>query len=467
MVRSELGRRVAALCLVGLTLQVAPMGAVLGLAHAASKPTVAIVPLTPLEGVSPDAARKVSDALVSELASRQGQLTLLGVPASTRKAAGAGADAQVKALFDEGRARLGDLDFEAAANALRRGLVLARADAAHVDLPSILEAQVSLAVALFRKGEEQEAQDSLLTVVRLAPSYALAEGRYPPIFVREFETARKRALKLPTGTVLIEGPRGATAFVDGRDLGMVPLEEEGLRQGTHWIQVVGAKGERFGQFIDIGKGVTKVKAQFGAAPAASQPLHALPQTLDAGELLKLQTLAKNLGAEVLVVGVVQRVGESHRVGLALYSRAEHALRTLEPVSLNSKLEELSGTAYLLAGTVSERVGTRGAAEPLPVTLLPIARAAVVSRPNDRPVKEHVLLQPGSGELRKLDRPSVLDPAAPGGASASSSHGANASAGIPWWVWVAGGMGVAAVAGGTAYGLSQAARPVTGTVTARW
>ncbi len=38
---------------------------------------------------------------------------------------------------------------------------------------------------------------------------------------------------------------------------------------------------------------------------------------------------------------------------------------------------------------------------------------------------------------------------------------------PWWVWALGGVGVAALAGGAYYGISQATRPVSGTVTATW
>ena len=42
-----------------------------------------------------------------------------------------------------------------------------------------------------------------------------------------------------------------------------------------------------------------------------------------------------------------------------------------------------------------------------------------------------------------------------------------SAGPGWWVWALVGVGVVAAAGGTYYGISEATRPVTGTVTAKW
>lgn len=463
MVRSELGRRVAALCLVGLALQVAPMGAVLGVARAAQKPSVVLIPLTPLEGVSAQTAQRISDALVAELAGKPSQLSLLGSGASTSQAAGP--NPQVKALFEEGKAHLADLSFERAATALRNGLGLSRTDAAHAELESILEAHVNLAVALFRKGEEKEAQDSLLSVVRLSPDYTLAEGRFPPVFVREFQKARKRAQSLSTASVRIEGPRGATAYVDGRDLGMVPLEEEGLRQGAHYVQVVGAAGEKFGQLVEVSGGKVTVKAQFSDASSAKAVALAIAPEVDASLALKLQGIAKSTGADSVIIGVVQKAGEGYLIGTGVYGRSGHTVQSLDPAKLES-LGQLSSSMYLLGGRLAERVTAPASGQPLPVALLPSVRAAVIARaggPSDTPVREHVLVQPGDGELRKLDRTSVLDGAPAGG----EKRGSEVSSGIPWWVWVAGGVGVAAVAGGTAYGLSQASRPVTGTVTARW
>lgn len=469
MVRSAVGRRWAALCLAGLAfVQVAPVGAFIGVAHAATEPVVAVVPLTPLDEVSKEAAGRITESLIAELSGKRGGVRLLGGGAA-QDAAPTAPSPEVKRLFEEGSARLGDLDFDGAARSLREGIQKSLATVEHTDFARLFEAHVNLAVAHFRKGEEKEAQDALYTVARLAPEYELAEGKFPPIFVREFQKARKRADAAGKGSVEIEGPRGATAFVNGRDLGMVPLREDGLRVGANFVQVVGADGQRFGQRIEVNLGaVSKVKASF-EAPAGPAPRLSMtvPDILDAAAAERLGALAKQSGADALVVGVVASGGEGFLVGAAVYSRRDRALRRFEPAKLDGKLEQLAGAVYVLGGQVREAVLRPALPDRLPVRLLPGARPLVAG--SDTPTRaggEQVVVRPGAGDLRRLDRPSVLDgePEDPAG---DVSRTAEVSGGVPWWVWVAGGIGAAAIAGGTVYGLSQAGRPVTGTVAARW
>ncbi len=134
------------------------------------------------------------------------------------------------------------------------------------------EALVSIAVAQFRMGEEKGAQAALGTIARLDAAYKLPEGKFPPVFVREFEKAKKKVEKAAKGSISVDGPPGATAFVNGRDLGMVPAVDENLAIGTHHVVVEGTRGERFGQTVEVKGGTVKVRGVFsGAGSSAASP----------------------------------------------------------------------------------------------------------------------------------------------------------------------------------------------------
>lgn len=456
MVRSELGRRLAAMCLVSLALQ--------GVALAAPRPRVGVIPFTALDPSASDLAKRLSEQVTRDLAGRQAALELLGGAASSQPAS-TRANPEIDASLKEGKSQLADLRFDKAAVSLKRGIELALLDVATLDVPALLEAHVNLAVALFRQGEEKDAQAALATVARLDSEYSLPEGRFPPIFVREFEKARKRVAKAPTGSLSIEGPRGATAFVDGRDLGMVPVQEDDLRSGPHFVQVVGVKGERFGQRVEVSKGLTRVKAVFGGTAPAKPLALALSAQLDAATGAKLLALARASGADELLLGVVAKNEDgTHTLGAGLYSQQDAAVRKFPLLKLDAK------TVVALGDRLETRLLEPGLTESFPVILIPPPEKKQVVLDETLDVSavgaSRVALKPDpTGErLRALDRKSVMDGDP---LTQSTPSQPEVSGGIPWWVWVAGGVATAAIAGGTYYGVSQAGRPVTGTVSARW
>jgi hypothetical protein len=255
-----------------LNLLVCAFVAAASLTAHAQKPRVVIVPFATGEGASETAAKKCHGLLTEELKTRSDVLELVTPPQTSKPAppppppsAGGGAkgpSAEAVAALDAGKKAFDDLRFEDAVASLRKGIDAHLADPATADYEGVTDAYVKLAAAAFRMGEEKDAKAALLELARFSPTYVLPPG-FPPVFQREFDKAKKRLEKQPKGSISIEGPAGSTAFLDGRDLGMVPVLEENVPGGAHFVKVEGTKGERFGQTVNLTGGVVKVKASFG------------------------------------------------------------------------------------------------------------------------------------------------------------------------------------------------------------
>jgi len=364
-----------------------------------------------------------------------------------------------------GKKALEEHRFERAVEALREGVKRQLAEPASVDFAQLTDAQLALATALFRLGEEREGKEALQTLARLAPGLHLGAG-HPPAFRRELERARARAQRRPKGALSIDGPRGARVLVDGRPVGRVPVLMERLGVGAHLVRVDGEHGERFGVLVELKPGLAKVRASF-AAPSSA--------VLDEAELLRLAGLTAAAGADHAVVAAFARAtGERWLLGLALYSRERHALFPMEPMTIEAD-DAIAGPA--LRRQVDEllrRLGAGGLPATLPVQLLARASAgslelAASAAPSDLPAdpSTKAATKPATSQLEP--RPQAIPRPTPAAVATASSSApvAQAAPPPPAWVWVI--AGVAAAAGLTVGGYLgyQALRPATGTVSASW
>lgn len=466
-------------------------------ARAAERPKIVVVPFVAGEGATETATVKFTNLVVGELKSRDG-LDLVAPPQQKapppveRPAAGSPRrtpSPETAAALEAGRKAFDELNFEEAAAALKKGVAGALAEPQTADFEVVVDAYVKLAAAAFRMGEEKDAKAALLEVARLAPSYALPPG-FPPIFQREFEKAKKRVEKQPRATVSIEGPNGATAFFDGRDLGMVPAVEEGVPAGTHYVKVENGKGELFGQVVEVKGGTMKVKATFagGSGPARAAPVAAgfqdpaISASYDAETQGRLGPYAKAAGADYALVGVVFRTSDAQlTINAALYSFKKNATAALPAFAFDTEVLTANTEAFKLADEVVKKAGAFQGS-PLPISLTTAAvRGAVVARTNPKekddvevaaPTRKPVVLTPKAADTRALENKSTLvdiekppppaeDPNKPPGVVQQGG-------GVPVWVWVVAGVAVAAGAGvGGYFAISSATKPVSGTVTATW
>lgn len=462
-------------------------------ARAADRPRIVVVPFVAGEGATETATVKFNNLVVGELKSRDG-LEVAAPPQQrgpppVERAAGSPRRTptpETQAALDAGRKAFDELNFEEATAGLKKGLAGALAEPQTADFEVVVDGYVKLAAAYFRMGEEREAKAALFEVARLAPSFALSPG-FPPVFQRELEKAKKRVEKQPRGTVSIEGPNGATAFLDGRDLGMVPALEENVAAGTHYVKVETGKGELFGQVVELKGGTVKVKAALAGGAAGKAPLAAgfqdpaIGATYDAETQGRLGPYSKAAGAEYALVGVVFRTSDTQlTINAALYSFKKNATAALPPFAFDTDVLTANTEAFKLVDEVVKRLGAFQAS-PLPISLTTAAvRGAVVARSNPRekddvevaaPIRRPVVLTPKAAETRALEQKSTVvdiekpppaeEPTPPPGVVKQGG-------GVPVWVWVVAGVAVAAGAGvGGYFAISSATRPVSGTVTATW
>lgn len=461
-------------------------------AHA-QKPRVVIVPFATGEGTSETATTKFHALLVDELKSRGDVLELVAPPATkavvpvvapTANAARKTPSPEATGAMDAGRKAFDDLRFEDAVVSLRKGIDAMLADPATADFDSVIDAHVKLAAAAFRMGEEKEAKTALLDLARIDPSYALPAG-FPPVFVREFEKAKKRLEKQPKGTISVEGPAGSTAFIDGRDLGMVPVLEENVPGGPHYVKVEGTKGERFGQTANVTGGMVKVKASFGGGadsravvvPKAAVADPSISMNVDEATQGRLSAYLKAANAEYALIGYVYKTSDSQlTAGTALFSGRKSAFASLTPVSFDADVLTANTEAFKLADELTKRLTSFGASASLPINLASRAAKAgtstVVAR-NDAPVNPDELETSGPRSKKPSLTPKVVEKPVEVAPEIiekpeETQRPAEAKSGVPTWVWVVTGVVVAAGAGvGGYFGVKELTKPVTGTVTASW
>lgn len=479
MVRSVLWRQVGAVGLCWLTLQAAWVP----LAFAAPLPKVVVVPFADGSGAPERAGARFAGQVRDELDTRTDALELIKGP-QARAVAPSHAGSHSKPSADglaalaEGKRLLEQLQFEPASMALERGLDAVLADPARADFAKVEEGLLALAVANFRMGEEKRAQGVLLRLAKLDPHYKLPDG-YPPIFFRELDKALRRAEKLPRVSLTVSGPPGSTAFINGRDLGMVPVDET-LPPGTHYVKVEGTRGELFGQAIELKTSNASVTATFNAADGAPKssggPVELkISESLTEAQRDTIAAYARSAGAEFALVGLVYATSEHQlSAATALYSARKGGFSVLPLFVFDREQLTSNVEAFRLADEVAKRMANFGATALLPVNLAArpsIAKGAESTGAElETALKERAPLgsvREEDSTVRSFARHSRLEEAISHPDSGEPSLKQDGAKGVPAWVWVAVGVGALAAAGGTYYGVSEVMRPVTGQVTARW
>lgn len=481
--RRRVQRAVALVCCM-LTLQ----------ASAAELPKVLVVPLTVGDGAPDKAVVSFGTLIADELKNRGDSLKAVPWPmpaaAHTEKAAPKATKppAEAIAALEAGKKATEANKFEEAAEKLKKGLDLMLADPATSDDARVVESLLALAVAAFRQGDDKQAQTALISLARWDPKFVIPPG-YPPVFGREFEKAKKKLSRQPKGALSIEGPAGAVAFVDGREVGKVPVLDENLAAGPHYVRVESASGQRFGQVVDIKGGVSRVKAVFqGERPASDGLGPEVPMVgpvIDEKQANRLAVVARNLGADYLVLGWVYRSGEQELVAnTALYSLQKKGVSALTPMTFDAEVLTANVEAFKVVDEIVRRVNNFGTPDsyPVPLKSKPIFKVgskspAVAAVPKDtdpvtparRPPTGKTALTPAPDVRALAGTSERFDPVKPGRLQVEdAAPEPELKKSLPPWAWVAIGIGAAAVVGtGSYFIVAHANRPVTGTVTATW
>jgi hypothetical protein len=430
-------------------------------APAAERSKILVVPFVARDAATDEAATTFTQLANDELKARTDTVDFIAAPqvkGTPAPAVRRGPTPEVMAALHSGTKAFDELRFDDAIRDLRRGIDGLLSDPATADFAALHEANVKLAASYFRAGAEKEAKAALIDLARLSPTAVLPSG-FPPVFQRELEKARKRLEKAPHGQISVEGPSGSTAFIDGRDVGLVPALDENLAAGLHYLRVEGSRGERWGQAVEVKAGVTKVRALFMNSTADRAPVNIafdprISSPVDDPMVARLQAYTKAAGADFALFGVVLRLNDTQlQASGALYSLKRNAVSLLTPVAFDSAVLTANTEVFNLGDEAIRRAISFGIATALPIDLMlhKAQSAAAVAPPALTP------------------RPRPLPPSAlvPGPTQATVAA-PDVKTGVPAWVWVVTGI---VAAGGAAVGgyfvVSNVTRPVTGTVNATW
>lgn len=472
-------------CLLAL-IAVAPSQAL------ADKPKLVVAPFGAGRGATDAAAAKFYGLLIDDLRSREESLELIAAPnvsssraeekAPEKPATGKREVPSPDALaaLSAGQKAFDELRFEDAVSQLKKGIDGLLSAPASADYQAVADAYVKLAAAAFRMGEEKIAKTALLDLARFSPNYALPAD-FPPIFHREFDKAKKRLEKQPRGVVTIEGPAGATAFLDGLDLGMVPVNEENVTSGVHYVKVESPQGEKFGQVIQVNGGAVKVKATFGGpverpAPKSSKakgPEFVVTGQVDRGTQDRLVNWMKGLGADWALVGYVSKSSETQlTIEAALFSMKKGVFTLMTPVAFDTEVLTANAEAFQLGDEVTKRLDKLEPLATLPLNLTTRAMSVTAQTTSTAASTPDELEMAGPKRRKPVLIPREANASTPLDAAVQTEEPkieeARVQAPVPTWVWIVTGVAVAAGAGvGGYFGISALTKPVTGTVTATW
>jgi hypothetical protein len=440
-------RRAGALLLIALTLcATMPQDA-----YATDLARIAVAGWTAGDRVSPDVPGRWQAVLREAIAARSD--TALVRP-STRPFSPQ-THSRATQAFAEGRYMLEELKLEAAVATLRKAIELWSAEPATIELTSFLEAHISLAAAHLRLGDEKNARSALTAVIVMRPNFVLEAGRFPPVFTRELDKTKTRVNKSTRSTLKLDlsSLEAASIVVDGEEWPKGQTERQ-VFAGTHHVFVKLQTGAVAVQVVDVKGGSTRVKPAFKEEePTAAFAQLKVPavrsnKMLEAETRSKAALYAHQVGAHFVVLGAVERRdANTLNVYTAAYSAERDGFVVLEAREIEDSLEGARAAADSVAAELMTYVREFGNAVALPKSIVP--GPAVVLTP----------VAPSS-------RGGGAFATAPAATAVQTSSGVD-SAEVPWWVWALGGVGVAALAGGTYWGVTQATKPVTGTVAARW
>lgn len=422
-----------------------------------------VLPFTAVRGASGEDAARFTQAVQAQLG-LEGLLWVPPAPAPVTR--------PVHADFVEAQRRYRARRFSQAKASLERAFAALEREPAAFDPQEVASGYVLLAAVELRAGRERHCRRALEQALRADPAYRPPRGAYPPIFERELERARRALRRVPRVALTVEGPEGAEVFLDGKRVGTLPGVRVRVLSGRHHLHLKGAQGEALSEWISV-RGATELPVFFPPAPEQEAP------PVLSGAVLTpafASTLARSLEARhatLAVVGVLSPLAGGELEAHAAVFQVQGATFTaVKPVRFDAAFHAADGEARVLAQRLAEAADAHASPVPLPYALVPEPAPTVVAPPaarsalaGDRPTASR--LQPAPHPRPDAaPRPLASIAATPQPADGAEASGSFLSR-VPTWVWIVGGVGVAAGAGATYYAVSQHGRPVTGTVEATW
>ncbi len=313
------------------------------------KKKVGLVKLVAVGDANKALAERVSDSLLGEFEDAVFAVEPLALTAG--KASG-GVDedqgkkerAAAKKQLKRAQKLLAALNFGRAEKSFKKAIEMFPAAApALTKVDDYVAAHIGLAEVYARQGLEDETIASLTQAARLNPEHTLDASVYPPQFLRTFDDVVAAVVGGDKGDVLIDATaRGATVFVDGRELGTAPLLVKGLPVGSHVVRVYQKDVGLFGEVVEVDfEQQSKVSPGFFKSTGAG-PLDLLAQNrFDDAAAANVAEAAKEAGLDGAIVGAVNKTKTEIPTALIYVDAASKMVRHIDILHFDGDLLNLT------------------------------------------------------------------------------------------------------------------------------
>lgn len=343
--RNERRITMTSLRLALLALLLAPAAA------QAQKVKVVVVPYAPLyESIPRATGERIAEILEESLgANNDIELVHLEREATNDSAASAmatpeqaAAVAAAKEELERGKGLLKRRRVKPALDAFTKAIETMESNATALeDIDPLVEAYLKQAVALFLMGgEDRAAEGPLPKAIKLQPTKRLEAGEeYAKVFVDLMEKVRGSLAAEGQGSLRVDTtPPGAGVWVDDRDAMTSPVLVTGLIPGTHFVRIKLPSTDAYVTKVVITKDETfHISPDDGAAQtgAIASLLGRLSQNeLDAEGVEQVKAIAKETGAQVVVIGGAYAKGANVGIVSYAYHVAQGAVDPLHTVTLD-------------------------------------------------------------------------------------------------------------------------------------
>lgn len=346
-------------------------------AWAQDKPTVTVLPYTPLYGeMSPSPGVKTAELIAKEITAQdwyegvKAQADAAGPQKKSGEVEIAAASKRIataQTQINQAIAQYNQRRMKQSAVAMERaiGNFLASFHGAE-DFKPLSDAYLGLAMARFRLGDEDGAFKSLDNVVRIDPERSLENAEFPagtkipPLFVKFHEKAREKYFEQERGQVRISSsPTGAVVLFDGREVGETPLLATQVLPGDHFVRIVKPGTDAAWEKITI-KGGDEVAVSASFVQEATGPLASIGKTLEKNSITPalaeaVQKVGEKAGSRYVIFGAY-RQQDTDIVARSWLLRVEDAaVVQLTDVTFNQEMLGAAMEVYKLANDFNDKV----------------------------------------------------------------------------------------------------------------
>ncbi|MBI5497354.1 MAG: PEGA domain-containing protein [Deltaproteobacteria bacterium] len=364
-------------------------------ARAEGGPKVRLLPYQPIaRQATPELCTQITNMLAGELGGADAFTLSRGEEAAeeagdaptSNAAAAEKAEEQAKAALDKaltlsqaGAKQVQKQKFDPAIKTLTESLKQFEAGgAALTDVSPVVQTHINVAVAMWKRGMEDDAQLHLAAAARLDPDFKLDPKEYWPLFLRVYDQQWRRTLRQPRGKVRVEATvPGAEVFWNGKSVGAAPTMLTNAVPGAHYLRVVKEGAGVFAAVVDVKpEGTVEITADLGGGRSGGGGLGPVANAV-AGNLVDeaafraARELGKSQGAAFVLFGGVQKKETGITVATFMVNVEDGKVGRLVDLELDLDLLSASVEAFKLVEEVGQRIKDFG--EPLPAGASPVVR----------------------------------------------------------------------------------------------